>query len=35
MGLMDLMVKTISKEKREKMMVNMMPLMMKVWILMN
>ena len=28
MGLMDLMVKTISKEKREEMMVNMMPLMM-------
>ena len=29
MGLMDLMVKTISKEKREEMMVNMMPLMME------
>ena len=28
MGLMDIMVKTISKEKREEMMVNMMPLMM-------
>ena len=29
MGLMDLMVKTISKEKREEMMINMMPLMME------
>lgn len=29
MALMDTMVKSISKEKREKMMINMMPLMME------